>query len=154
MDSPPLPTSRALVSPLPFLSAGTSSVVPPSPRKSFLASSFPAVATSRASFGRPLLSTYLFLLVILVFRILFAPVIGICCENRELELSRHGLKLLKRNPSSFTPCVDGRYLLLGSDKELNSSEISKFSKRDAEAYPRCVYLLCMFLYHTGNEVAN
>ncbi|KAL1536330.1 pyridine nucleotide-disulfide oxidoreductase domain-containing protein 2 [Salvia divinorum] len=55
---------------------------------------------------------------------------------KELDLGRHGLKLLKRNPSSFTPCVDGRYLLLGSDKTLNHSEISKFSKRDAEAYPR------------------
>ncbi|XP_073311414.1 uncharacterized protein [Primulina huaijiensis] len=55
---------------------------------------------------------------------------------KELELARHGLKLLKRNPSSFTPCLDGRYLLLGPDKELNYSEISKFSKRDAEAYPR------------------
>ncbi|KAL8123789.1 uncharacterized protein LOC141717824 [Apium graveolens] len=54
----------------------------------------------------------------------------------ELDLGRHGLKLLKRNPSSFTPCLDGRYLLLGSDKELNHSEISKFSQRDAEAYPR------------------
>ncbi|XP_022773991.1 pyridine nucleotide-disulfide oxidoreductase domain-containing protein 2-like isoform X2 [Durio zibethinus] len=54
---------------------------------------------------------------------------------RELELARHGLKLLKRNPSSFTPCLDGRYLLLGPDKELNHSDISKFSKRDADAYP-------------------
>ncbi|RVW51843.1 Pyridine nucleotide-disulfide oxidoreductase domain-containing protein 2 [Vitis vinifera] len=55
---------------------------------------------------------------------------------KELELARHGLKLLKRNPSSFTPCVDGRYLLLGPDKDLNYSEISKFSKRDADAYLR------------------
>ncbi|KAL4376283.1 hypothetical protein GQ457_02G014240 [Hibiscus cannabinus] len=54
----------------------------------------------------------------------------------ELELARHGMKLLKRNPSSFTPCLDGRYLLLGPNKELNHSEISKFSKRDADAYPR------------------
>ncbi|XP_061336454.1 uncharacterized protein LOC133283593 [Gastrolobium bilobum] len=54
----------------------------------------------------------------------------------ELELEKHGLKLLKRNPSSFTPCLDGRYLLLGPDKQLNHSEISKFSQRDAEAYPR------------------
>ncbi|KAK2657210.1 hypothetical protein Ddye_010262 [Dipteronia dyeriana] len=52
----------------------------------------------------------------------------------ELELARHGLKLLKRSPSSFTPCLDGRYLLLGPDEELNHSEISKFSKRDADAY--------------------
>ncbi|XP_024978257.1 pyridine nucleotide-disulfide oxidoreductase domain-containing protein 2 [Cynara cardunculus var. scolymus] len=55
---------------------------------------------------------------------------------RDLELGRHGLKLLKRSPSSFTPCLDGRYLLLGPDAELNHSEISKFSKRDADAYPR------------------
>ncbi|KAM6563216.1 hypothetical protein CsatB_023214 [Cannabis sativa] len=53
---------------------------------------------------------------------------------KELELGRHGLKMLKRSPSSFTPCLDGRYLLLGPDKELNYSEISKFSKRDADAY--------------------
>ncbi|OIW09724.1 hypothetical protein TanjilG_09397 [Lupinus angustifolius] len=55
---------------------------------------------------------------------------------KELDLSKHGLKLLKRSPSSFTPCLDGRYLLLGPDKELNHSEISKFSRKDAEAYPR------------------
>ncbi|KAG5241234.1 pyridine nucleotide-disulfide oxidoreductase [Salix suchowensis] len=55
---------------------------------------------------------------------------------RELELGRHGLKLLKRNPSSFTPCLDGSYLLLGPDRELNHSEISKFSVNDANAYHR------------------
>eukprot|EP00268_Persea_americana_P025287 TRINITY_DN24654_c0_g1_i4.p1 TRINITY_DN24654_c0_g1~~TRINITY_DN24654_c0_g1_i4.p1 ORF type:complete len:342 (+),score=68.49 TRINITY_DN24654_c0_g1_i4:295-1320(+) len=55
---------------------------------------------------------------------------------KELELGRHGLKLLKRNPSSFTPCLDGRYLLLGPDAAFNHAEISKFSKKDAEAYPR------------------
>ncbi|KAK9136349.1 hypothetical protein Syun_015679 [Stephania yunnanensis] len=55
---------------------------------------------------------------------------------KDLDLPRHGLKLLKRNPSSFTPCLDGRYLLLGPDSALNHSEISKFSVRDADAYPR------------------
>ncbi|KAF9678318.1 hypothetical protein SADUNF_Sadunf07G0022500 [Salix dunnii] len=55
---------------------------------------------------------------------------------KELELGRHGLKLLKRNPSSFTPCLDGNYLLLGPDRELNHSEISKFSVNDANAYHR------------------
>lgn len=53
--------------------------------------------------------------------------------------------MLKRSPSSFTPCLDGRYLLLGPDKELNYSEISKFSKRDAEAYPRSAIASCIFL---------
>ena len=52
----------------------------------------------------------------------------------ELELKRHGLKLFKRNPSSFTPLLDGRYLLLGSDMENNRKEIAKFSKKDAEKY--------------------
>jgi phytoene dehydrogenase-like protein len=57
----------------------------------------------------------------------------------ELDLAKHGLKLLKRNPSSFTPCLDGRYLLLGPDKDLNHSQISKFSKADAEAYPKFIF---------------
>lgn len=55
---------------------------------------------------------------------------------RELDLTRHGLKLLPRNPSSFTPTVDGRFLLMGPDSKLNEAEISKFSKHDAAAYPK------------------
>jgi phytoene dehydrogenase-like protein len=55
---------------------------------------------------------------------------------RDLELHRHGFELLPRNPSSFTPFPDGRYLMLGPDAELNRREIGKFSKRDAEAFPR------------------
>ncbi|XWS42057.1 hypothetical protein CRYUN_Cryun17cG0136000 [Craigia yunnanensis] len=55
---------------------------------------------------------------------------------RELELKRHGLKLLKPTATTFTPCLDGRYLLLGHDDQHNYLEISKFSKRDADAYPR------------------
>ncbi|KAK0605871.1 hypothetical protein LWI29_031669 [Acer saccharum] len=55
---------------------------------------------------------------------------------RELELKKHGLKLLKPTATSFTPCLDGRYMLFGFDEEHNYSEIAKFSKRDADAYPR------------------
>ncbi|XVF17897.1 hypothetical protein REPUB_Repub10bG0164300 [Reevesia pubescens] len=55
---------------------------------------------------------------------------------RELELKRHGLKLLKPKATTFTPCLDGRYLLLGHDDQQNYLEISKFSKHDANAYPR------------------
>jgi phytoene dehydrogenase-like protein len=55
---------------------------------------------------------------------------------RELELKRHGFELLPRNPSSFSPFPDGRYLMLGPDPELNRREIRKFSERDAEALPR------------------
>ncbi len=52
---------------------------------------------------------------------------------RDLELKSHGFTMLPRNPSSFTPCADGRHLFLGPDSALNHREISKFSTRDAEA---------------------
>ena len=56
--------------------------------------------------------------------------------ERDLELKRHGYKVLGRNPSSFTPLPDGRHLLLGPDEHFNREQIGKFSARDAEAYPR------------------
>ena len=55
---------------------------------------------------------------------------------RDLELKRHGFEMLPRSPSSFTPFPDGRYLLMGPDKDLTHCEISKFSKKDAEALPK------------------
>jgi phytoene dehydrogenase-like protein len=61
--------------------------------------------------------------------------------ERDLDLQRFGYKTLPRNPSSFTPCEDGRYLLMGPDGEFNKREIAKFSARDAEAYPRYEALL-------------
>ncbi|MCS6852381.1 MAG: NAD(P)/FAD-dependent oxidoreductase [Gemmataceae bacterium] len=60
---------------------------------------------------------------------------------RDLELKKHGFAMLPRNPSSFTPFPDGRYLLLGPDAALNRREISKFSARDAEALPRYEQML-------------
>ncbi len=55
---------------------------------------------------------------------------------RDLELKRHGFAMLPRSPSSFTPFPDGRYLLLGPDKDLTYREVAKFSARDAEALPK------------------
>jgi len=55
---------------------------------------------------------------------------------RHLKLEQHGLKILPRDPSSFTPLPDGRYLLLGHDDRQNRREIGKFSARDAEAFPK------------------
>ncbi len=55
---------------------------------------------------------------------------------RDLDLKRHGFAMLPRNPSSFTPFPDGRFLMLGPDPELNRREVGKFSARDAEALPR------------------
>ena len=34
---------------------------------------------------------------------------------RDLRLKDHGFEVLERNPSSFTPFPDRRYLLLGAD---------------------------------------
>src|SRR6266446_7458311 len=56
--------------------------------------------------------------------------------TRDLKLRDYGFESLERNPSSFTPFADGRYLLMGPDDALNQREISKFSARDAEAYPK------------------
>ena len=55
---------------------------------------------------------------------------------RDLRLADYGLAVLERNPSSFSPFPDGRYLLLGPDASLTQREIAKFSQRDAEAYPK------------------
>jgi phytoene dehydrogenase-like protein len=59
----------------------------------------------------------------------------------DLKLKSHGLEILPRTPSSFTPLPDGRSLLLGPDKELCHREISKFSTKDADAYPQYEALL-------------
>lgn len=60
---------------------------------------------------------------------------------RELRLKENGLEVLPRNPSSFTPLPDGRSLLMGPEPGLNHREISQFSTKDAEAYPKYEALL-------------
>src|SRR3989440_5564732 len=60
---------------------------------------------------------------------------------RDLELQRHGFELLPRNPSSFTPFPDGRYLLLGPDTELVRRQVAKLSRRDAERLPQYAAML-------------
>ncbi len=55
---------------------------------------------------------------------------------RELDLRRHGLRLLARSPSSFTPLSDGRGLLLGGGSRETRESIAAFSRRDADRYPR------------------
>ncbi len=54
---------------------------------------------------------------------------------RELRLREYGLNILPRNPSSFTPLLDGRSLLMGPDERATCREIAKFSRQDAERYP-------------------
>jgi phytoene dehydrogenase-like protein len=61
--------------------------------------------------------------------------------EERMELKRHGYRVLPRVPSSFTPLEDGRYLMMGPDEGLCHREISKFSARDAEAFPKYNRLL-------------
>jgi phytoene dehydrogenase-like protein len=55
---------------------------------------------------------------------------------RDLDLHRHGLKLLPRVPSSFTPQPDpgAPSLLLGGGAQADAQSIAQFSARDAARY--------------------
>lgn len=60
----------------------------------------------------------------------------------DLDLHRHGLKLLPRQPSSWTPVPgSGPSLLLGGTQAEDCASIAQFSKADADAYPRYNALL-------------
>jgi phytoene dehydrogenase-like protein len=52
---------------------------------------------------------------------------------RDLELHRHGLKIVERRAQNFLPTEDGRYLLTGEGR--TQREIAKFSAQDAERFP-------------------
>lgn len=58
-----------------------------------------------------------------------------------LQLKENGLKILPRNPSSFTPTLGADSLLLGPDQVENQKQIARFSEHDAEAFPRYEELL-------------
>jgi phytoene dehydrogenase-like protein len=49
---------------------------------------------------------------------------------RDMELHRHGLRIVEREISNFLPLDDGRYLKVGGGK--TKEEVAKFSNRDAE----------------------
>ncbi len=55
---------------------------------------------------------------------------------RDLHLNDYGFEVIERNPSSFSPFLDGRYLMLGAGLPKDVEEIAKFSRRDAENYPK------------------
>jgi phytoene dehydrogenase-like protein len=55
---------------------------------------------------------------------------------KDLELKNHGFEMLPRSPSSFTPLLDGRSLVMGPDKDLTRREVAKFSTKDADALPK------------------
>jgi phytoene dehydrogenase-like protein len=49
---------------------------------------------------------------------------------RDLELARHGLRIVERKLANFLPLPDGRYLKVGAGQ--TKGEVAKFSQRDAE----------------------
>ena len=55
---------------------------------------------------------------------------------RDLDLHSHGLRLLPRQPSSFTPTpsAGGPSLILGGGLDADTAAIARFSKRDAAAW--------------------
>jgi phytoene dehydrogenase-like protein len=55
---------------------------------------------------------------------------------KDLRMANYGFELLERNPSSFSPFLDNRYLFMGPDPKMNLEQIAKFSKKDAENYPK------------------
>jgi phytoene dehydrogenase-like protein len=52
----------------------------------------------------------------------------------ELDLAAHGYSAYRKEPASFTPLLDGRSLLLGSDEKENAREIAAFDRRDVEGF--------------------
>jgi phytoene dehydrogenase-like protein len=55
---------------------------------------------------------------------------------RELELARYGYTVDAKDPAFFSPFPDGRHLFMWQDRKKTLDEIAKFSKRDAEVYPK------------------
>jgi phytoene dehydrogenase-like protein len=50
----------------------------------------------------------------------------------DMELARHGLKIVLRPLSYFAPTDDGRYLILDRDAARSREEVTRFSAKDAE----------------------
>jgi phytoene dehydrogenase-like protein len=50
----------------------------------------------------------------------------------DMQLARHGLKVVIRPLSYFAPMDDGNYLILDKDKARSHREVSRFSPRDAD----------------------
>jgi len=55
---------------------------------------------------------------------------------RDLELERFGYRVDAKDPAFFSPFPDGSHLFMWQDRQKTLAEIAKFSKRDAEAYPK------------------
>jgi phytoene dehydrogenase-like protein len=54
----------------------------------------------------------------------------------DLELRKHGFDVYPLDPSRFQPFPDGMRLLIWDDVERTQEEIARFSRRDAENFPK------------------
>ena len=52
---------------------------------------------------------------------------------RDLELPRHGLRVVERRCANFLPTADGRYLMTGEGR--TQAQVARFSARDAARIP-------------------
>jgi len=57
---------------------------------------------------------------------------------RDLDLAKHGYVAHPFDPQFFLPFPDGRSILLWNDMDRNLREFARFSKKDAETYPKYV----------------
>jgi len=55
---------------------------------------------------------------------------------RDLELRRYGYHVDAKDPAFFSPFPDGRHMFMWQDRARTLAEIAKFSKRDADAFPK------------------
>ena len=53
---------------------------------------------------------------------------------RDMDLARHGLKIVLRTISYFSPLDDGRYLIVDRDKQRTAKELGGFSTSDVGQY--------------------
>jgi phytoene dehydrogenase-like protein len=69
---------------------------------------------------------------------------------RDLQLARHGLRLIEPPVRAFAPQPDGRGLTLWADPRRTADELKPWSARDADAYPRfdrMIRAVASFLAH-------
>ena len=73
------------------------------------------------------------------FRISTAAYLTSLLQERiiaDLELERFGYRVDAKDPAFFSPFPDGRTLFFWQDGRRTLEEIAKFSRRDAEAFPK------------------
>ncbi len=55
---------------------------------------------------------------------------------RDLELEKHGLKVVSTDPDLFVPFPDGKYVFIWEDSKKTAEGFRKFSGKDAANYPK------------------